>query len=49
MADGDAASLKKWAAGLQAQVRRAAQADINLPVFGYYGTGRLWAQKHRDT
>jgi len=26
-------------------VRIASQADINLPVFGYYGTGRLWAQK----
>ena len=43
--DGDMARLKKWAAGLQTSVRSDGQPHVNLPVFGYYGTGRLWAQK----
>lgn len=37
--------LKKWAERLQTDIRDPESADITLPVLGYYGTGRLWAQK----
>ena len=45
--DGDTALMKQWAVAIQAQSRDPAPAKpkIDLPVFGYYGTGRLWAQK----
>lgn len=36
--------LKAWAKSLQ-QNARDVQDDIDLPVFGYYGTGRLWKEK----
>lgn len=29
----------------QSQVRNPDSSDIDLPVLGYYGTGRLWSQK----
>ncbi|WP_394168916.1 AAA family ATPase [Saccharospirillum alexandrii] len=43
--DGDTAKLKKWASKIQAKVRDDKAQSQELPVFGYYGTGRLWAQK----
>lgn len=42
----DAAPLKKYAETLKQAVSE--QADVTLPVVGYYGTSRLWRQ-HRDT
>lgn len=43
--DGDTGLMKQWAGAVQAQIRDPAKPTRNLPVFGYYGTGRLWAQK----
>lgn len=43
--DASAAGLKEWAAEIQRQTRNPERPPIDLPVFGYYGTGRLWAQK----
>jgi predicted ATP-binding protein involved in virulence len=43
--DGDTAALKRWASAIQQQVRDPEQPVLDLPVFGYYGTGRLWSQK----
>ena len=37
--------MKKWAANLQKKVRDPEIGSVDLPVFGYYGTGRLWSQK----
>jgi len=37
--------LKKWASRIQTKIRQPEGSAVNLPVFGYYGTGRLWAQK----
>jgi predicted ATP-binding protein involved in virulence len=37
--------MKQWAGAIQAQIRDPAKPTLDLPVFGYYGTGRLWAQK----
>ena len=37
--------LKKFASFLQDEIRHPNSADYALPVFGYYGTGRLWSQK----
>lgn len=42
--DGDTKQLEKWAKALQETVRKPEDASP-LPVFGYYGTGRLWMQK----
>ncbi|WP_343741505.1 AAA family ATPase [Herbaspirillum huttiense] len=38
--------MKQWAEAVQKQVQSESQNQRDLPVFGYYGTGRLWAQKH---
>ena len=43
--DGDTGALKKWASALQVAIRNENKPAEDLPVFGYYGTGRLWAQK----
>lgn len=43
---GDIPGLKLWASDLQAEIRDPKSPVRSLPVFGYYGTGRLWAQKH---
>lgn len=43
--DGDTSFMKQWAGAVQAQIRDPAKPTLDLPVFGYYGTGRLWAQK----
>ena len=37
--------LKKLANLSQAEIRNPDSPDIDLPVFGYYGTCRLWSQK----
>lgn len=43
---GAAKQLKEWATALQAKSRDQDQASgVELPIFGYYGTGRLWQQK----
>lgn len=43
--DGDTGFLRQWAGAVQKQIRDPALPPLDLPVFGYYGTGRLWAQK----
>lgn len=43
--DGATNLMREWAGVLQNQIRDPAKRPLNLPVFGYYGTGRLWAQK----
>lgn len=44
--DGGATGfMRQWATVIQEQIRNPAKPTLNLPVFGYYGTGRLWAQK----
>lgn len=42
---GATSKLKKWASSIQVKIRQPGKSAVNLPVFGYYGTGRLWAQK----
>jgi len=42
---GDTSELKRWATEIQAQIRDGDAPNHELPVFGYYGTGRLWSQK----
>lgn len=37
--------LKSYARDLQNKIRELSIAPITLPVFGYYGTGRLWKEK----
>jgi len=37
--------LKKFALNLQESIRNLHDDPISLPVFGYYGTGRLWKEK----
>jgi predicted ATP-binding protein involved in virulence len=37
--------LKMSASITQENIRQSFGGDFNLPVFGYYGTGRLWSQK----
>ncbi|MDD0977493.1 AAA family ATPase [Pseudomonas fontis] len=39
------AELKHYASTLQRLIRSPSDAPASLPVFGYYGTGRLWSQK----
>lgn len=43
--DGDTSKLKRWATKIQEQIRDGDAPKQELPVFGYYGTGRLWSQK----
>ena len=43
--DDRAKQLIKWASSLQEQIRLPEGDALQLPVFGYYGTGRLWQQK----
>ncbi|XKF16601.1 AAA family ATPase [Halomonas sp. BLK-85] len=43
--DGDTSKMKNWSAAVQTQIRNPDKPTLDLPVFGYYGTGRLWAQK----
>ena len=44
--DGEGVSkVKKLAQTLQKQVRNLEDTHLDLPLFGYYGTGRLWQHK----
>ncbi len=43
--DGECKKLKSVSKDLQTQVRDLSRQPIDLPVFGYYGTGRLWREK----
>lgn len=43
--DGECKKLKTSAKTLQQMVRELSIQPIDLPVFGYYGTGRLWREK----
>lgn len=43
----DTKKLIQIASSLQDEVRKGAK--VNLPIFSYYGTGRLWADKKRET
>ncbi|MEN9501765.1 MAG: hypothetical protein RI964_1050 [Pseudomonadota bacterium] len=43
--DAEVKELKAFAADLQTRVRNLEQDPVNLPVFGYYGTGRLYDEK----
>lgn len=45
---GDAANIKNIASDLQNSVRNGDE-NIILPIISYYGTGRLWAQKHESS
>lgn len=42
---GDTAFMRQRAKDFQAQIRTPEKPTLNLPVFGYYGTGRLYANK----
>ena len=37
--------MRQWAGSVQTQIRGPNKSTLDLPVFGYYGTGRLWSQK----
>ena len=43
--DESSRELKKYSASLQQDIRDLDKLRITLPVFGYYGTGRLWSEK----
>ncbi|MGB3919331.1 MAG: AAA family ATPase [Thiothrix litoralis] len=43
--DQETRDLKLFAADLQVRVRDIEQVPVDLPVFGYYGTGRLYNEK----
>lgn len=45
---GDAANIKNIASDLQNSVRNG-DANVILPIISYYGTGRLWVQKHESS
>lgn len=41
--------LKEFASNLQKTVRNLSDKPIDLPLFGYYGTGRLWKEKRKKS
>ena len=43
--DSHKKKLKEYASNMQKNIRNFEQDPITLPVFGYYGTGRLWKEK----
>jgi len=43
--DSNTKKLKNYATQIQKKIRDFDQSPINLPVLGYYGTGRLWKEK----
>lgn len=43
--DGATGFMRQWAGVIQDQIRDPAKPTLDLSVFGYYGTGRLWARK----
>lgn len=43
--EGATSFMKQWAGAIQEQIRDPSKPTLDLPVFGYYGTGRLWSHK----
>lgn len=43
--DKDSKTLESFAKKIQKSLHQGSGNDMTLPVFGYYGTGRLWAQQ----
>ncbi len=43
--DNISKEIKSLAALAQYQIRNTESPDTDLPIMGYYGTGRLWSQK----
>lgn len=43
--DSDTRKLKDYAKNIQERIRNLDLRTLDLPVFGYYGTGRLWKEK----
>lgn len=43
--DDNTQIMKRWASDIQKQLHSENQSQLGLPILGYYGTGRLWAQK----
>lgn len=43
--DSDAKIIKLLATLAQYEIRNSDSPDTDLPIIGYYGTGRLWSQK----
>ncbi len=47
--DTSGTAINKFAQQQQEQIRHLNEPPINLPVFGYYGTGRLWNNKKKKS
>jgi predicted ATP-binding protein involved in virulence len=43
--EGDTDFMENWASAIQVQIRDPQKPTLDLPVFGYYGTRRIRAQK----
>ena len=43
--DAHTRGIKLWAEDAQKQIRTPDGYHLNLPMLGYYGTGRLWSEK----
>lgn len=43
--DSATRAMKNYGTRLQASIRKVQADPADLPVFGYYGTGRLWKEK----
>ncbi|WP_432744081.1 AAA family ATPase [Methylobacter sp. G7] len=43
--DGASKKINILASIVQDRIRDSESSDVDLPVIGYYGTGRLWSQK----
>jgi predicted ATP-binding protein involved in virulence len=43
--DPAAKILKHMAKTMQDKIRKVDETPVDLPIFGYYGTGRLWKEK----
>lgn len=45
--DDNTKSMEFWSLGMQERVRSVNSTDVvDLPMLGYYGTGRLWSHKN---
>jgi predicted ATP-binding protein involved in virulence len=43
--DDNTKNMERWAAKVEKNVRDPAAPSVDLPMLGYYGTGRLWSHK----
>jgi predicted ATP-binding protein involved in virulence len=43
--DDNIKSMERWATKLEGSVRDLSVNNVDLPMLGYYGTGRLWSHK----